>query len=52
MRQLEVDLWQTEPEHPFGEHMSTHAYLVVRPKLVPRVSSRSSQRRAENRRAL
>lgn len=28
MRQLYPDLWQTTPEHPFGEHMSTHAYLL------------------------
>jgi glyoxylase-like metal-dependent hydrolase (beta-lactamase superfamily II) len=30
MRQIYQDLWQTTPEHPFGEHMSTHAYLLLR----------------------
>jgi glyoxylase-like metal-dependent hydrolase (beta-lactamase superfamily II) len=30
MRQIYPDLWQTTPEHPFGEHMSTHAYLLLR----------------------
>ena len=31
MKQLYPDLWQTEPEHPFGPGSATHAYLLVRP---------------------
>ncbi len=30
MKQLYPDLWQTQPEHPFGPQMSTHAYLLTR----------------------
>ena len=29
MKQIYPDLWQTNPEHPFGPDMSTHAYLLI-----------------------
>ena len=31
MKQLYPDLWQTTPEHPFGDRTSARAYLLTRP---------------------
>jgi hydroxyacylglutathione hydrolase len=31
MQQIYADLWQSEPEHPFHNRTTTHAYLLIQP---------------------